>query len=65
MRGAEKEDPNLIYSQPTMCLYCHLIVEMTHEVGADPISGAWACSKCGHLYPFSKWKIRKRSRRRD
>ena len=27
----------MIYSHPTMCLHCHLIVEMFHERGADPV----------------------------
>src|SRR3989344_9043671 len=49
----------LAYSKPTMCLGCHLIVELTHERGADPDKGAWACPRCGHQYPFLHWKIRK------
>ena len=24
-----------VYSHPTMCLHCHLIVEMSHERGAE------------------------------
>lgn len=48
-----------IYSKPTMCLHCHLIVEMVHGVDADPANGAWTCPRCGHEYPFKHWKIKK------
>jgi len=51
-----------IHSHPTMCLHCHLIVEMFHERGADPVKGAWQCPRCGHKYLFSHWKIKKQSR---
>lgn len=54
----------IVYSRPTMCLRCHLIVEMTHEKDADPVKGAWACPRCGKLYEFSMWKIREQSRRK-
>ena len=50
-----------VYSRPTMCLHCHLIVEMVHERDADPQKGAWNCPQCGHLYPFQHWKIRKQA----
>jgi hypothetical protein len=53
--------PENIYSKPTMCLQCHLIVEMVHASDADPQKGAWNCPQCGHLYPFQHWKIRKQS----
>jgi hypothetical protein len=53
-----------IYSKPTMCLHCHLIVEMVHERDADPQKGAWNCPQCGHVYPFQHWKIRKQSQPR-
>src|SRR5256885_9060449 len=39
-----------VYSHPTMCLHCHLIVEMFHERGADPVKGSWQCPRCGHKY---------------
>ena len=52
---------DLVYSKPTMCLHCHLIVEMTHEREADPVKGAWTCPRCAHLYPFMHWKIRKQT----
>jgi hypothetical protein len=48
-----------VYSRPTMCLHCHLVVEMFHEPGADPRLGAWECPQCGHKYPFLHWKIKK------
>src|SRR5947208_852556 len=48
MRKAPRLD--LVYSKPTMCLHCHLIVEMTHEHEADPVKGAWNCPRCGHVY---------------
>jgi hypothetical protein len=51
-----------IHSHPTMCLHCHLIVEMFHERGADPIKGAWQCPRCGHKYLFSHWKIKRQAR---
>jgi hypothetical protein len=51
-----------IYSHPTMCLHCHLIVEMFHERGADPVKGAWQCPRCGHKYLFSHWKIKRQAR---
>ncbi len=51
-----------ILSHPTMCLHCHLIVEMYHERGADPVKGAWNCPRCGHKYPFTHWKIKKQVR---
>lgn len=50
-----------VYSKPTMCLHCHLVVEMSHESDADPVKGAWRCPRCGHSYPFAYWKIRKRA----
>jgi DNA-directed RNA polymerase subunit RPC12/RpoP len=51
-----------IHSHPTMCLHCHLIVEMYHERGADPVKGAWQCPRCGHKYLFSHWKIKRQAR---
>lgn len=52
-----------VYSKPTMCLNCHLIVEMFHEGNANPVKGAWQCPQCGRQYPFSHWKIRKQSQK--
>jgi DNA-directed RNA polymerase subunit RPC12/RpoP len=52
----------LVLSHPTMCLHCHLIVEMFHERGADPVKGSWQCPRCGHKYLFSHWKIKKQVR---
>lgn len=51
-----------VLSHPTMCLHCHLIVEMFHERGADPVKGSWQCPRCGHKYLFSHWKIKKQVR---
>jgi DNA-directed RNA polymerase subunit RPC12/RpoP len=51
-----------VYSHPTMCLHCHLIVEMFYERGADPVKGSWECPRCGHKYLFSHWKIKKQVR---
>jgi len=56
--------PEYVYSKPTMCLHCHLIVEMIHERDADPAKGAWQCPRCGHIYPFMHWKIRKQASRK-
>jgi hypothetical protein len=50
-----------VYSKPTMCLGCHLVVEMVHESDADPVKGAWRCPRCAHEYPFAHWKIRKQT----
>ncbi len=52
--------PETVYSQRTMCLECHLIVEMTHPRDADPVKGAWECPKCHRQYRFSHWKIKKK-----
>jgi len=49
----------LIHSKPTMCLGCHLIVKMFHELITDPRKGAWQCPNCSRRYPFAHWKIRK------
>src|SRR5262245_56585377 len=54
--------PERIHSHPTMCLHCHLIVEIFHERGADPVKGAWQCPRCGHKYLFSHWKIKRQAR---
>jgi hypothetical protein len=58
------EQPQLVYSKPTMCLHCHLIVEMIHERDADPAKGAWQCPWCDHIYPFMHWKIKKQTQRK-
>jgi len=58
--AAAKEE--MIYSHPTMCLHCHLIVEMFHQRGADPVKGSWLCPRCGHKYLFSHWKIKRQAR---
>jgi ribosomal protein L37AE/L43A len=47
-----------VFSQPTMCLQCHLVVGMFHEPDAD----AWECPNCSHKYPFAHWKIKKQTR---
>jgi hypothetical protein len=52
----------VVYSHPTMCLHCHLIVEMFHERGADPVRGSWQCPRCNHKYLFSHWKIKRQTR---
>jgi hypothetical protein len=54
--------PELVHSHPTMCLHCHLIVEMFHERGADPLKGAWQCPRCAHKYLFTHWKIKRQAR---
>lgn len=56
------EKIELVHSHPTMCLHCHLIVEMFHERGADPVKGAWQCPRCNHKYLFSHWKIKRQAR---
>ena len=57
----KSSSPQFVYSRPTMCLHCHLIVEMVHERDDDPQKGSWQCPECGHMYPFQHWKIRKQS----
>ncbi len=52
----------VVFSHPTMCLHCHLIVEMFHERGADPVRGSWQCPRCNHKYLFSHWKIKRQTR---
>jgi hypothetical protein len=49
----------LVRSKPTRCVKCGIINEMTHPQGADPKTGSWTCSRCGHLYRFAHWKIQK------
>jgi hypothetical protein len=58
MPKAGNDAAALVYSQPTKCLHCHLVVEMFHEKSADPVKGSWVCPKCGHQYLFSHWKIK-------
>ena len=55
--------PDYVYSKPTMCLHCHLIVEMVHERETYPVKGAWNCPRCGHDYRFLHSKIRKQTQR--
>lgn len=62
LKVAVAPKPERIHSHPTMCLHCHLIVEMFHERGADPVKGAWQCPRCGHKYLFSHWKIKRQAR---
>ena len=50
-----------VYSKPTMCLDCHIVVEMVHDIGVDPVKGAWRCPRCNHSYPFAHWRIRKQT----
>lgn len=53
------EERKKVESHPTMCLHCHLIVIMWHYKDEDPVTGSWKCPRCGHIYPFKHWKIRK------
>ena len=57
----KKNSEGPVYSKPTRCLGCHLVVEMSHQSDADPVSGAWECPYCGRKYPFAYWKIRKQA----
>jgi len=52
----------LIRSKPTRCIKCSIVNEMTHAESADPKTGGWTCSRCGHLYRFAHWKIKKAGR---
>jgi len=58
---SKKTPAENVYSKPTKCLGCHLVVEMVHKSDADPVKGAWQCPRCGHDYPFAHWKIRKQA----
>ena len=60
VKPAVKEE--LVHSHPTMCLHCHLIVEMFHDKKADPVKGSWQCPRCAHKYLFSHWKIKRQVR---
>ncbi len=53
---AEQEQFKVV-SVPTMCLHCHLIVELERGdiAGGD---ATWVCPKCAHIYPAKHWKIR-------
>ena len=62
---ARNVNPEVVLSHPTMCLHCHLIVEMTHPIQADPVKGAWVCPRCQHKYPFTHWRIKKQSQHTD
>lgn len=53
-----------VYSKPTKCLQCHLVVVMVHESDADPVKGAWQCPRCGHRYLFAHWKIRRQTEKK-
>lgn len=54
-----------VFSQPTMCLHCHLVVNMSHDTAEDARRGAWECPNCAHKYPFAHWKIKKQTRRNN
>lgn len=53
-------DHDRVLSVPTMCLHCHLIVELEHkeEVVAGVDNSTWVCPKCAHVYPARHWKIK-------
>ena len=53
------KEENLVYSIPTMCPHCHLIVTMFHKQDADPVKGAWKCPCCNHKWLFAHRKIRR------
>ncbi len=59
---SRRTEQKRVYSQPTMCLQCHLVVGMFYEPGTDLRTGAWECPNCSHKYPFAHWKIKKQSR---
>jgi DNA-directed RNA polymerase subunit RPC12/RpoP len=65
MKITKTKDTGLAYSRPTMCLHCHLVVEMFHKPDAGSREGAWECPECGHKYLFTHWKIKKKAGRRD
>lgn len=59
MKTEKPNKKDYVYSMPTICLHCYLIVQMFHPRDADSEKGAWQCSKCGATYPFHHWKIKK------
>lgn len=54
------QEERKIVSVPTMCLHCHLIVELERtdvgDVSKDEV--VWNCPQCHHQYPGKHWKIR-------
>ncbi len=58
-----KTQEMVVYSKPTKCVRCTVVVEMTHSGDADPKAGSWQCPNCRHLYRFAHWKIQKGGKR--
>ena len=50
-----RRNHEVVYSKATMCLRCHLIVELTMTSSGD----AWDCPRCRHQYPIKWWKIKR------
>jgi transposase len=42
------QQEKLVRSKPTRCVKCSITNEMTHPEDADPKTGGWTCSRCGH-----------------
>jgi hypothetical protein len=51
--------PSVLLSKPTMCLGCHLLVELT----LSPSGETWHCPRCQKSYLVRFWKIKKGRRR--
>ncbi len=68
MKIHEKDNANAhervafsVFSVPTMCLHCHLIVELERRdtitnMGMD--ESVWVCPTCAHEYPAKHWRIK-------
>ena len=57
-----KAKQGLCYSKPTKCVKCSIVGEMTHPAGENLKLGGWTCARCGHIYRFAHWKIKKAGR---
>ena len=48
----------MVYTQPTMCLHCHLVVEFFHLKDEDEKTGNWTCPKCEYKFRISHWHMK-------
>ena len=53
-----------VYSKPTLCMECHLVVVMSHNPAVEEKENAWICPQCRRVYLFRYWKIGKQGRGR-
>lgn len=48
-----------VRSVPTLCISCHLIVQLEHVVATEATHDKWVCPQCQHTYPAKHWPIRR------